>query len=496
MNRQLRETKLPSEHNHARLYKLLIHELQDFAVFLIDIDGQITSWNPGVERFFGYTEPEFVGKNVAEIFTPQDRDEGAPEKERDTARRNGRSADIRWHVCRDQSWVFVEGVLTAIQDESGNLCGFSKIARAVRPQQAAGNLIATILVGTEDVIYAIDTNGRFVFANMPAARLMGRRVEDLIGHTREELLPSYIAADMRATDESVMAGAQTRMVEEKFPTSDRGERIMLMSKTPWRDDLGGVIGLVAIGHDVTSRVRSQEERERLLREVRRSNEELSAFSHVVAHDLRTPLRAVRTYAELLARHLEGRLDPTASQFMTFVTEGSESMEQLIDSLLRYAESGNELSTTRVNVNAVIDGLLRRLDPVIRETSATVTVDTLPEVQADPMRLLQLIQNLIVNAINYRGSEPPRIRISAEASGNYYRFAVADNGMGIPREHSERIFLPLQRLESKNVPGTGIGLALCRKIVERHGGRIWVESVVGEGSTFLFTLPIHQNSAAK
>ena len=487
---------MPNERDHARLYKLLIHELQDFAVFLIDVDGEITSWNPGVERFFGYTESEFVGRNVAEIFTPQDRDAGAPEYERETARRNGRSADIRWHVCRDQRWVFVEGVLNAIEDESGTVCGFAKIARAVRPQQAAGNLIATILVGTEDVIYAIDTNGRFVFANTPAARLMGRRVEELIGHTREELLPLYIAADMRATDESVMAGTQTRMVEEKFPTADRGDRIMLMSKTPWRDDQDGVIGLVAIGHDVTIRARNQQERERLLREVRRSNEELSAFSHVVAHDLRTPLRAVRTYAELLARHMEGRLDPTASQFMTFVTEGADSMEQLIESLLRYAESGNELSTTRVNVNAVIDGLLKRLAPLIRETGATITTDTLPEIQADPVRLLQLFQNLIVNAINYRGGERPHIRISAEVAGNYFRFAVADNGVGIPREHFERIFLPLQRLESTNVPGTGIGMALCRRIVERHGGRIWVESVVGDGSTFLFTWPVLQNSAAK
>jgi len=172
-----------------------------------------------------------------------------------------------------------------------------------------------------------------------------------------------------------------------------------------------------------------------------------------------------------------------------VTEGAQSMEQLIESLLRYAQSENELSLTRVNVNAVIDGIVKSLDPLIRETKATITTEALPEVQADPVRVLQLFQNLIVNAINYRSSRPVRIRISAEAAGSDYRFAVSDNGVGIPREHFDRIFLPLQRLESKNVPGTGIGLALCRKIVERHGGRIWVESIVGEGSTFLFTLPI-------
>jgi light-regulated signal transduction histidine kinase (bacteriophytochrome) len=154
-----------------------------------------------------------------------------------------------------------------------------------------------------------------------------------------------------------------------------------------------------------------------------------------------PLRAVKTYVELLARHLEGRLDPISQQFISFVNQGAESMEKLIVSLLRYAESEDELSTRRVNVNALIDGLLERLEPLIRETGATVTTDLLPEVQADPVRLLQLFQNLIVNAINYRSSEARRVHISAKQSGDEYRFAVSDNGIGIAREDFERIFAP-------------------------------------------------------
>jgi PAS domain S-box-containing protein len=479
---------MPNEHERAKLYQLLIEELQDFAVFLLDVDGRITSWNPGVERFFGFPEAEFVGKDVREIFTPEDRAAGAAEQELETARALGRSSDIRWHMCRDQSRVFVDGVLTAIKDEAGTLCGFSKIARAVRPAQAAGTMMETILEGAEDPIYAVDKQGRFVFANTHAASLLGHTLDEVIGHVWEEVVPPALAADLRATDESVMSGNRARLVEERFPTPDRGERVMLATKAPWRDTNGKSIGLVAIAKDITIRTAYQGERDRLLREIRRSNEELSAFSHVVAHDLRAPLRAVKIYAELLARHLEGRLDSTARQFLTFVTEGSESMEHLIESLLHYAESGDELSVSRVSVSAVIDGLLHTLDPLIRETNARVTTDTMPEVQADPVRLLQLFQNLIVNAINYRGSEPPQIHISVEASGGEYRFAVADNGIGIAREHFEHIFAPLKRLQSKKVKGSGLGLALCRKIVERHGGRIWVESVVGKGSTFFFTLP--------
>ncbi len=480
------DTQRTSEHDRAGLYEQLIGELQDFAVFLIDADGRITTWNPGVQRFFGYPEKEFIGKPIEEIFTPQDRAAGAPDQERETARRQGRSLDIRWHVCSDQSWVFVEGVLTAIKDESGRIRAYSKIARSVRPQHAAGSLVATVLEGTADVIYALDKDGRFVFANKPATMLFGRRVEELVGRTREEVLPTHVAADMRAADESIMAGTSSRTVEERFPTK-RGERVMLTTKAPWPDTQGGVLGLVAIAQDVTVRFENQTERERLLREVRRSNEELSAFSHVVAHDLRAPLRAVRTYAELLQQHLEGRLDATASQFMTFVVEGAESMQQLIESLLHYATSEEDLAATSVNVNAVVDGLVHSLEPILKEARASVTADPLPTVRADPVRILQLFQNLIINAVNYRSGDPPRVHISAEIRGNEYQFAVADNGIGIAREHFERIFRPLQRLNAKTA-GTGIGLALCRRIVERHGGRIWVESTVGQGSTFFFTLP--------
>jgi PAS domain S-box-containing protein len=265
-----------NEHNRARLHELLIQELEDFAVFLVDLDGRIMTWNPGVERFFGYTEKEFIGKPLSDIFTPEDRAIHAPEREMENARRDGQASDIRWHVCNDQSRVFVEGVLISIKDETGRLVSYAKIARAVRPKHAAGSMLATLLEGTEDVIYAIDKEGRFVFTNAPTARLLNHSVDTLIGLRRDEVLPPSVAADVRATDESIMRGNQARLVEEHLPTRDRGERVMLTTKTPWRDTGGRSIGLVAIGKDITVQRAYQEERERLLREVRRSNEELSA----------------------------------------------------------------------------------------------------------------------------------------------------------------------------------------------------------------------------
>jgi PAS domain S-box-containing protein len=481
--------------DQAKLHDLLIQELEDFAVFLIDRDGRITSWNPGVQRFLGYSEEEFIGMNVDEIFTSEDRAAGIPQAEIAKATTTGRASDVRWHLRKGLKRVFVEGVLIAIKDDTGAVASFAKIARAVHPQNvAASSMIASILDGTDDAIYVIDRSGRFVFANSQAARLFGRSLEKVVGHTWEEIVPRA-AAELRAIDASVMGGTSPRVIEERFSTGE-GERVFLTTKAPWRDTVGNALGLVAIAKDITNRKAFEKERERLLREVRRSNEELGAFSHVVAHDLRAPLRAVKMYAELLDRQLQGRLEESGQQFITFITEGAERMERLIESLLRYAESGEELAPSRVNTNAVIDGLIRTLDPFMEKTEATVTRDALPEVEADPVRLLQLFQNLIVNAIQYRRSEAPRVHISAEKSAAEYRFAVADNGSGIESEHFERIFMPMKRLQSsKDIPGSGIGLALCRKIVERHGGRMWVESQVGRGSTFFFTLPVFPEKRA-
>jgi two-component system CheB/CheR fusion protein len=153
---------MTSDHDHAKLHELLIQELEDFAVFLVDLGGRIMTWNPGVERFFGYAEREFIGKNLTDIFTSEDRAAHAPEKEMAKARREGRSSDVRWHVCHDHTRVFVEGVLIGIKDEAGALVGFAKIARAVRPTQAAGSMLTTLLEGTDDAIYAIDKDGRFL----------------------------------------------------------------------------------------------------------------------------------------------------------------------------------------------------------------------------------------------------------------------------------------------------------------------------------------------
>jgi signal transduction histidine kinase len=233
------------------------------------------------------------------------------------------------------------------------------------------------------------------------------------------------------------------------------------------------------------------EMERLTAELKRSNEELEQFAYVASHDLQTPLRSVTGFLDLLSRRYKSRLGPEADEFITFAVEGAERMHQLINDILvfsRVATRGQPFAP--VDTRAVLAQTLAGLGAAIRESGAEITQGELPTVHGDESQLVQLFQNLIGNARKYRNeSEPPRIRVDAGEHETGWEFRIEDNGIGFEPRHAERIFEIFQRLHTiGEYPGTGIGLAICKKIVERHGGRIWVESEPGKGSTFFFTLP--------
>jgi light-regulated signal transduction histidine kinase (bacteriophytochrome) len=246
----------------------------------------------------------------------------------------------------------------------------------------------------------------------------------------------------------------------------------------------------AIAHDVTERKAMEKTLKKKTEELARSNEDLEQFAYVASHDLQEPLRTVASYVQLLAKRYEGKLGSEADEFIGFASDGAVRMWKLINDLLTYSRvgtQGKELSPT--DSEAVLALSLNDLKLAIEENGALVTHDPLPSVMADHFQLGQLFQNLIGNAIKFRSNEPPRVHLSASRNGNGWTFSVRDNGIGIAAEYSERIFVIFQRLHSrKEYAGTGIGLAICKKIVERHGGRIWVESEVGKGATFYFILP--------
>jgi signal transduction histidine kinase len=242
--------------------------------------------------------------------------------------------------------------------------------------------------------------------------------------------------------------------------------------------------------ELEERRQAEEKMAQYATDLQRSNAELEQFAYVASHDLQEPLRMVASFTQLLAKRYQGKLDQDADEFIGFAVDGANRMQMLINDLLAFSRvetRGKPLEPT--DCEAVLSRTLANLAAMVQESGAVVTHDPLPTVLADEMQMGQIFQNLLINALKFKGGETPQVHIFAQRQGEEWLFGFRDNGIGIDPQHQERIFAIFQRLHRReDFPGTGLGLALCKKIAERHGGRIWVESEPGRGSTFYFTIP--------
>jgi light-regulated signal transduction histidine kinase (bacteriophytochrome) len=245
---------------------------------------------------------------------------------------------------------------------------------------------------------------------------------------------------------------------------------------------------LGIAKDITDRKKIQTELDNRTKELARSNTELEQFAYIASHDLQEPLRMVTSYLQLLEKRYSDKLDKDAKEFISYAVDGSNRMRSLIHSLLDYSRINRVKPFEIIDVNLLLKEVLENLSTSIKENNATIKIGDLPKINGDPILINQLFQNLIQNAVKFRNTRNPEIDISCKEEKDEYLFSVKDNGIGIQKEYIDKIFVIFKRLHSKEeYPGTGMGLAICKKIVERHGGKIWVESDFGKGSTFYFTI---------
>ncbi|HEV2856156.1 MAG TPA: ATP-binding protein [Thermoanaerobaculia bacterium] len=363
------------------------------------------------------------------------------------------------------------------------------------PEEQRG-LLAAIIESSGDAIYSRDLKGVITTWNPAAERLFGCSSGEAVGQPISFLIPAGRREEEREIHARVLRGERvehyrtTRLHRDGHPVE------ISLSVSPVRGDGGRIIGLSAIARDMSEQKRYEDLAARQAEELRRSNAELERFAYVASHDLQEPLRTVTSYVQLLARRYQGRLDPDADDFIAYAVDGANRMRQLIQDLLAYSRVNTTGSRFgRTSLEKVLPAVLASLEASLKEAGAVVTHGPLPEVAGDESQLEQLLQNLIANAIRFRGAGPPRIHLEAERLAGEWRVSVRDNGVGIDPRYFERIFVIFQRLHNRaEYGGTGIGLALCKKIVEGHGGRIWVESGPEGGSAFFFTLPAEGGNA--
>jgi PAS domain S-box-containing protein len=361
--------------------------------------------------------------------------------------------------------------------------------QAEERSMAAERQLREILDKLAAGVLLMDADGRYLFANQRAAAMFGLTSAEVIGKALGDVLPPEVAQHYLERNRHFITTQGFAEYEATFDLPV-GTRTFFIADQVLGNAEGAGEHLLSSLIDITARTQAEAALHQAIEDLTRSNADLEQFAYVASHDLQEPLRAVTGMVQLLQQRYQGQLDARADQYIGLAVEAAARMQALINDLLTFSRlqrRGRPFAPT--TVASVLESALTNLQVSIDESAAVITFANLPTVQADAAQLVQLFQNLISNAIKFRGKEPPCIHISAERREAAWCFAVRDNGIGVAPDYFERIFVIFQRLHPRRAyPGTGIGLALCKKIVERHGGQIWVESYQGLGATFFFTIP--------
>jgi PAS domain S-box-containing protein len=483
---------------------LLVEAVSDYAIFLLDVEGHVRTWNTGARRIKGYGADQIIGEHFSRFYTQEDLAGGKPAHSLEVAASEGRYEEEGWRVRRDGSRFWANVVITALRDEEGRLRGYGKVTRDLTSRRMAEEQLRAsaasmasanqqlqqfrLLVESvrDYAIFMLDAGGRIVTWNEGARNIKGYDASEVIGRDLSLFYTPEDRARSHPAHELEIAAREGRYEEEGWRVRKDGARFWAnVVITALRNERGILVGYAKVTRDLTQRREAEES-------LRAINAELERFATAAAHDLSEPLHTIVGLAELTEQRAGPALDDESREYLAHIFEGARRLRRLVDGLLEYSRaSQRELRENRVETADALRHVIDALAARIREAGATVDYDpeALPVVAADPAMVEIVLQNLVTNALKFRGDEPPRVEVSAHDENGMWRLDVADNGIGISDENRASIFDLFRRLHpSERYPGSGVGLALIKRIVERHGGRLGVESAPGEGSRFWFTLP--------
>ncbi len=466
---------------------------------VVNQEGDIVLLNAQAEVQFGYRRDELLGQQVTTIipigFAERVIADGTRTAAEALAQQIGTGIELNG-TRKDGSTFAIEMMLSPLQSAEGILV--TAAIRNIGVRKAAEQHLAQmearyrgLLEAAPDAMVVVDHSGAIVLLNLQTEVQFGYRRDELVGQPVTHIIPTGFAerliADALRSEEDARVqqiGTGIELYGLRKDATVFPIEIMLSPMT----SADGMLVTAAI-RNITTRKQSEADLIQKVRELNRSNEELEQFAYIASHDLQEPLRMVASYTELLSRRYKGRLDADADEFIAFAVDGANRMQRLIKDLLKYSRVGTKGQTmAETQSEAALHQALRNLQGAIVESKASVTHDRMPLVLADETQIVQLFQNLIGNAIKYQGPGAPIIHISCASAGGRWTFSVKDNGIGIEPQYFERIFGMFQRLHKREeFDGTGIGLAICKKIAERHGGTVSVESTLGSGSEFRFDL---------
>ena len=463
---------------------------------MVNQGGEIVLLNLQAEKQFGYRRDELVGQKVKNIIPEGFAERLIADDLRSAADALAQQIGTGLELIgrrKDKSEFPIEIMLSPLESAEGILVTAAIRDISVR-KDAESHLVQMegryrgLLEAAPDGMVVVNQSGEIVLLNLQAEKQFGYRRDELVGQKVKNIIPEgfaerLIADDLRSAADALaqQIGTGLELTGRRKDGTDFPIEIMLSPL----ESTEGILVTAAI-RDISVRKKSEAH----VQELNRSNEELGQFAYVASHDLQEPLRMVASYTQLLSRRYKGRLDADADEYIAFAVDGANRMQRLIQDLLVYsrvATKGNDLRHT--SSGEALQRALINLSGAIEDSNALVTYDVMPTVLADEMQLVQLFQNLVGNAIKYQNPGIPLIHISAARNGGKkWIFSVKDNGLGIEPQYFDKIFGMFQRLHKREeFTGTGIGLAICKKIVERHGGSISVESQLGHGSTFRFAL---------